>query len=55
MKKFLIGLAVGIILGVTGVYAIVREKIQKVATIENAEKVADSAKELGKTIKDVFD
>ena len=53
-KKFLIGLAIGIVLAGTGAYAVVKEKAKKVATKENAEKVVKASQEFGDTIKAVF-
>lgn len=54
MKSFFVGLVIGIVLGGTGAYAVVKEKAKKVATKENAEKVVKASQEFGDTIKAVF-
>ena len=54
MKNFLVGLVIGIVLGGTGGYAIVKEKAKKVATKENAEKVVKASQDFSDTIKAVF-
>ncbi len=55
MKNFLLGLVIGIVLGGTGAYAVVKEKVKKAATKENAEKVVKASQELGDTIKAAFE
>ena len=54
MRKFLIGVVVGIILASTGVYAVAKEKAKKMATKENAEKVGNAANSFADTIKAIF-
>jgi len=54
MKNFLVGLVIGIVLGGTGAYAVVKEKVKKAATKENAEKVVKATGEFTDTIKAVF-
>ena len=55
MKNFLVGLVIGIVLGGTGGYAIVKEKAKKVATKENSEKVVKATGEFSDTLKAVFE
>lgn len=53
MKKFLIGLAIGIVLGGTGAYTLIKEKVTKVATKENAEKLVSAGKNLTNTVEEI--
>lgn len=55
MKKFLIGLVVGIVLATTGAYTVIEQKAKKAATKENAEKVTKAAKNFTETVKNVFE
>lgn len=55
MKNFIIGLVIGIILGGTGAYTYCKQKIEEVATKENAEKVVSASKSFGQTIKEIFE
>ena len=55
MRKFLIGVVVGIVLASTGIYAIAKEKAQNIATKENVEKVSKVTQNFADTIKDLFD
>ena len=45
---------IGIIIGTSGTYAIVRDKIKKVATKENAEIIIDETKKFSDKIKNVL-
>lgn len=53
MKKFLLGLVVGVVLGATGGYAVVMDKIKKTATIENVEKVSAAAETFSNSIVEI--
>ena len=54
MKNFLFGLVIGIILGGTGMYTVVKNKVRQIATAENAEKVIKASQDFGQTIQDVL-
>lgn len=54
MKNFLIGLVIGVILGGTGAYTVVKNKVQKLATAENAEKVIKASQEFGQAMQEVL-
>ena len=55
MKRFLIGFAIGLIVGGTSVGVSIKEYAKKHATIENAEKIADITKSTASGLKDVLD
>lgn len=54
MKNFFIGVIVGLVLGSTGSYVALKDKVKKAATKENTEKVVKATKEFGQTICDTF-
>lgn len=53
MKQFFIGLVIGLVLGGMGGYAFIKNKVTKIATKENAEKVVKATQNFGDTIKEV--
>lgn len=55
MKNLFIGVVIGLVLGSTGSYVVLKEKAKKVATKENAEKVVKASQDFGDTIKAVFE
>ena len=54
MKNLFIGVVIGLVLGSTGSYVVLKEKVKKAATIENASKVADATVEFGEKVQDIF-
>lgn len=54
MKNLFIGVVIGLVLGSTGSYVVLKEKVKKAATKENAEKVVKASQDFGDTIKAVF-
>jgi hypothetical protein len=54
MKRFFIGLAIGIVLGGTGAYTMLKDKVKKVATVENAKTVMNATQEYGETLNSVL-
>ena len=54
MKNLFIGIVIGLVLGSTGSYVVLKEKVKKVATIENANKVVDATVEFGQKVQDIF-
>lgn len=55
MKNLFIGIVIGLVLGSTGSYVVLKEKVKKAATKENAEKVTKAAQNFTDTIKSVFE
>lgn len=53
MKNFFIGLVIGIVIGGMGGYAFLKEKVTKIATKENTEKVVKATQNFSDTIKEV--
>ena len=54
MKNLFIGVVIGLVLGSTGSYVVLKEKVEKAATIENASKVVDATAEFGEKVQDIF-
>ena len=54
MKNLFIGVVIGLVLGSTGSYVVLKEKIKKAATIENASKVVDATAEFGQQVQSIF-
>ena len=54
MKNLFIGVVIGLVLGSTGSYVVLKEKVKKAATIENASKVVDATAEFGEKVQDIF-
>ncbi len=54
MKNLFIGVVIGLVLGSTGSYVVLKEKVKKVATIENANKVVDATAEFGQQVQSIF-
>lgn len=54
MKRFLIGLIVGILIVTTGVYAYVEKRVKKVATKQNVEKVTKAVENAEKALEKAF-
>lgn len=54
MKRFLIGLIIGILIVTTGVYAYVEQNVKKVATKQNVEKVTKAVENTEKALEKAF-
>ena len=54
MKNLFLGVILGLVLGSTGSYVVLKEKVKKAATIENASKVVDATAEFGEKVQDIF-
>ena len=54
MKNLFIGVVIGLVLGSTGSYVALKEKVKKAATIENASKVVDATAEFGQKVQGIF-
>lgn len=54
MKNLFIGVVIGLVLGSTGSYVVLKEKVKKAATIENASKVVDATAEFGQKVQGIF-
>lgn len=55
MRKFVFGFICGMLFGAYGGYAYCKEKITKIATKENTEKVGEAGKNFIDTIKTVLE